>query len=183
MRKVVVYLFMSLDGVVEEPSDWAVDFVDEGLFEEIRLVVEQQDAVLLGGRTYAYWAPHWPTAEDEPFATFINTTPKYIVSTSLQEPLAWQNSTLVQGDLSAAVNQLKQQPGKNIGVHASPTLVRTLLALDLVDELRLVVFPVIAGRGMRFSTEESALKKLKLVETKRTASGIVILAYATDLGE
>jgi dihydrofolate reductase len=144
-------------------------------------VIGEQDTVLLGRVSYEYWAPHWPTAQDEPFATFINNTPKYVVSSTLEEPLAWQNSRLLKGDLADAVSALKEQAGKNIGVHASPTLVQGLLELDLVDEMHLLVFPVIAGQGMRLF-QEGTMKRLKLIQNKRSVSGIALMAYARDRG-
>src|SRR5438874_1536082 len=124
---------MTLDGVVEA-GKWLEDF-DEDMRENMVEVINAQDAVLLGRAMYQAWAAYWPTDTDEPaFASFINTVPKHVVSTTLSRIDAWQPATLIKGDISQEISQLKQQPGKNIGVHGSITLVRSLLERDLLDE-------------------------------------------------
>jgi dihydrofolate reductase len=138
--------------------------------------LEAQDAVLLGRVTYQEWAPYWPTATDEPFASYINATPKYVVSTTLDR-VEWQNSTLIRGNLADALATLKRQPGKAIGVAGSPTLVRSLLDGELLDELKLMVHPVIAGRGKRLFADGGDLKRLKLVDATTTRTGVVIVTY------
>ncbi|NUT44270.1 MAG: riboflavin biosynthesis protein RibD [Thermoactinospora sp.] len=175
MRKLVASLFISLDGVVEAPDQWQFAFDDE-MGEEITTVTSQQDAILLGRVSYQEWAGYWPTSDEEPFAGWINQTPKYVVSTTLESTDEWQNSTLLTGDLSKAVTELKNQPGGGIGVGGSPTLVRSLLELDLLDELRLLIHPVVAGKGAKLF-DNGELKKLELVEAKPTSSGTVIVAY------
>jgi len=117
MRKVVAGLFMTLDGVVGSPGSWQ-EYFDEDMGEAMMEQLASQDAVLLGRVTYQEWAPYWPTATDESFASFINSTPKYVFSTTLDSVAAWQNSTLIKGDLAQAIAQLKQLPGKNIGTCA-----------------------------------------------------------------
>ncbi len=176
MRKVVASLFISLDGVVESPDQWSFDSFDEAMMTEMLAQLDGIGSTLLGRVTYQEWASYWPTSTDEPFATYINNTPKYVVSTTLAD-VDWHNTTLLQGDLSQEINRLKQQPGKAIGTGGSPTLVQSLLAAGLVDELVLCVYPVIVGRGKRLFTDGSELKRLNLVSSKTTPSGIVILTY------
>jgi dihydrofolate reductase len=174
MRRVVSGLFISLDGVVESPDQWQFDFDDE-MGAEVMSQLEAQDAILMGRVTYEEWAGYWPTSTDEPFASFFNDTPKHVASTTLDK-VEWANSTLVR-DVAEQVAALKQQPGKAIGVAGSPSLVRWLLQNDLLDELRLLVHPVVVGSGKRLFGEGDNLKRLELVEAKRTSSGSVILVY------
>ncbi len=176
MRKVVAGLFISLDGVTESPDQWQFDNFDEDMLAGMTSQIGAQDAVLLGRVTYQEWAPFWPTSTDEPYASFINNTPKYVVSTTLDK-VEWKNSTLIKGNLTEEIAKLKQQPGKNIGVSGSPTLVRSLLQNDLLDELMLMIHPVVVGKGKRLFKEGSDLKRLKLVDTQTTRSGVVILTY------
>ena len=175
MRKLVASLFISLDGVVEAPNEWQFAFDDE-MGEEITTVTSAQDSILLGRVSYQEWAGYWPTSEEEPFASWINQAPKFVVSTTLESTDEWQNSTLLTGDLSKAVTDLKNQPGGDIGVGGSPTLVRSLLELDLLDELRLLIHPVVAGKGKKLF-DNGELTKLERVEAKPTSSGTVIVAY------
>src|SRR5690242_21659961 len=119
MRKVIAGLFISLDGVVESPDKWQEHF-DEDMEAAMAEQLASQDAVLLGRVTYQEWASYWPTAPHEPFASFINSTPKYVFSTTLESVEEWKNSTLIQGDLAQEIAHLKQMPGKNIGTAGSP---------------------------------------------------------------
>ncbi len=176
MRKVVAGLFITLDGVVEAPNIWQEHF-DEDMGEAMMEQLTSQDAVLLGRVTYQEWAPYWPTATDEPFASFINSTPKYVFSTTLESVEEWKNSTLVKGDLAQEIASLKRLPGKNIGTAGSPTLARSLLEQDLLDELILLVHPVIAGNGKRLFKDGDSLKRLKLLSAKASRTGTVILTY------
>jgi dihydrofolate reductase len=176
MRKVVAGLFITLDGVVESPGTWQEHF-DEDMGEAMMEQLTSQDAVLLGRVTYQEWASYWPTATDEPFASFINSTPKYVFSTTLDSVEAWENSTLIKGDLAQEIAQLKQLPGKNIGTAGSPTLVSSLLEQDLLDELILLVHPVVAGNGKRLFKDGGSLKRLQLLSSKTTRTGTVILTY------
>jgi dihydrofolate reductase len=176
MRKVVSGLFISLDGVVESPDQWQFDNFDDDMAALMGEMLAVQDAVLLGRVTYQEWAPYWPTSKDEPFASYINNTPKYVVSTTLDR-VDWQNSTLIKGNLADALADLKRQPGKNIGVAGSPTLVRSLLEGDLLDELLLMVHPVIVGSGKRLFADGAGLKRLKLVASTTTRTGVAVLTY------
>lgn len=175
MRKVVSGLFISLDGVVESPDKWSFDHFDEGMADLLQTMQDAADAVMMGRVTYEEWASYWPTSTDEPFATWINSIPKYVVSTTLDRA-DWQNSMLVR-NVTDTIAQLKQQPGKNINVTGSPTLVRSLFENDLLDELVLTVHPVVAGRGKRLFIEGMNLKRLTLVENKTTPTGVAILTY------
>jgi dihydrofolate reductase len=114
---------------------------------------------------------------DEPFASFINSTPKYVFSTTLESVEAWQNSRLLKGDLAQEVAQLKQQPGKSIGTGGIPTLVHSLMEQGLLDELILLVHPVVVGRGKRLFKDRDSLKRLNLLSSKPTRTGTVILTY------
>ena len=176
MRKVVSGLFISLDGVVEAPDQWQFDVFDQDMGAAMQAHIDAEDTILLGRRTYEEWAPYWPTSKDEPYASHINNTPKYVFSNTLKN-VDWQNSTLVKEPLADAVNRLKQQPGGNIGVSGSPTLVRSLLKENLLDELILMVHPVIAGRGKRMFPDSGEQKRMRLVDSMITGSGVAFLTY------
>ena len=146
-RKVVVYELLSLDGVAQDPDEFITDW-DEAADAHLGAVIATQDAVILGRRSYEEWAAFWPGSDIEPFATFINGVTKYVATSS---PLdrEWANADRIDGDLLEFVRDLKHRPGGDIGVHASISLARTLLAADVVDELSLVIAPTIAGSGRR----------------------------------
>jgi dihydrofolate reductase len=179
MRKVVASLFISLDGVAESPDQWQFDVFDDDMGAEITKQMNEQDALLLGRVTYEEWASYWPTATDEPFASAMNKKPKYVVSTTLDKVAwgQWDTVSLLKGDLVNEINKLKSQPGKNIGVAGSPTLVRSLLQTDLLDELRLQVHPVVVNHGKRLFKEGNDLKRLNLIENKTTSTGVLLLTY------
>ena len=176
MRKVFAGLFSSLDGVVEAPNQWQPAF-DEEMGAALSRMLDQQDAVLLGRVTYSEWAQYWPTSADEPFASWINSTPKYVASGTL-DSVAWSNSTLIKGSVADFVTELRQQPGGTIGVAGSPSLVRSLLDQGLLDELTLIISPVIAGgRRKRLFADDARLTGLELVEALPTSSGALIATY------
>lgn len=176
MRKVTSGLFISLDGVVEAPNEWQFDNFDNEMAQTLDAHIANEDTILLGRVTYQEWAPYWPTSTDEPYASHINNTPKYVVSTTLDQ-VDWQNSMLVRGNLAELITSLKQKPGKNIGVSGSPTLARSLLQQDLLDELILMIHPVIVGHGKRLFNGEIDLKRLELVHSQTTSTGVSILTY------
>src|SRR3954470_9807090 len=147
MRKVVVYEFLSLDGVAERADEFVTDF-DDLMEENLARVIATQDAVLLGRRTYDEWAGFWPTSEIEPFAGFINGVEKYVVTSTTPEE-TWANTKVVDGDLVEFVTELRQQSGEGIGVHGSIALAQSLLGEGLVDELRLVIAPVLQINGRK----------------------------------
>lgn len=179
MRKVVARLLMSLDGVVESPDKWEFDSFDDDVREDLRSQISAEDAMLLGRTTYEEWEPYWPISTIEPFATHINNAQKIVVSTTLEE-VKWaekNNATLAQANLAEEIAELKKQPGKNIGVHGSPTLIGSMLKDDLVDEIRLAVYPVVAGSGKRLFEDGRAPKRLVLVDSKTSRTGVSLLAY------
>jgi dihydrofolate reductase len=173
-RKLVVYEFLSLDGVAEDPDAYVAEF-DDGMGRNLARVIATQDTVLLGRRTYDEWSAFWPTSDIEPFATFINGTEKFIAtSTSLEVP--WSNSTVLEGDVVEQVNELKSRTGADIGVHGSVLLAQALLDHDLVDELRLVVAPVFQVRGRRLFDTRVA-RRLTLTRSVTSPSGYLLLDY------
>jgi dihydrofolate reductase len=176
MRKVTAALFISLDGVVEAPYAWQFDVFDDDMGAAMSDQLAVQDTVLLGRVTYEEWAPYWPTSTDEPFASYINHVPKYIVSTTLKT-VDWSNASLVEGPIADTIARLKQQPGQTIGVAGSPTLVHSLLEAGLLDELILMIHPVIAGMGKRLFKDGDALQRLRVVDSKTTSSGVLIVTY------
>jgi dihydrofolate reductase len=171
-------LFISLDGVAESPEKWQFEF-DDDMGAAMAAQLADQDAILLGRVTYQEWESYWPTSTDEPFASFINNTPKVVVSTTLDNVSwgQWNKISLIKNNLAAEIARLKQQPGKNIGTAGSPTLVRSLLQADLLDELNLLIHPVVAGKGKRLFRDGADLKRLKLVSSQATRSGVVIASY------
>ncbi len=178
-RTLAATLFMTLDGVVEAPDKWSFPFWSDetGKFklDELRAT----DALLLGRVTYEGFAAAWPGRKDEEgFADRFNSMPKYVASKTLKKP-EWNNSHLVKGDLAAEVSKLKQQPGHDIVIHGSPTLIRSLLPHDLIDEYRLLVYPIVLGRGKRLF-DEASQAKLKLVESETFSKGVVKLVYRRD---
>jgi dihydrofolate reductase len=182
MRKIVAGLAMSLDGVVESPNQWATPYFDEEVMEGISAGVAQADAVLLGRRTYLEFAELWPTqSSDVPMADFLNTAPKHIVSSTL-DTLEWANSHLLTGNLAEELTRLKQQPGKNILIPGSPTLVRSLLRDGLLDELALDIFPIVVGSGMRLFDSTTDHLRLELIESRAYRTGVVGVGYQPATG-
>jgi len=180
MRKLSASLFMSLDGVVDSPQDWHFPYMDDQMMAAVMGSMASTDTILLGRVTFQEWASYWPQqAGDGGMADHINATMKYVVSTTLEE-VDWDNSTVVDGDIAATVAQLKDSGGKDISVTGSGTLVRSLLELDLVDELHLMLHPVVVGRGKRLFNEGSGPKGLGLVASETFASGVLNLRYAPE---
>jgi dihydrofolate reductase len=174
VRKVVVYELLSLDGVAEDPDSFITTW-DQAMDADLGDVIGTQDAVILGRRSYGEWSRFWPTATIEPFATFINGVAKH-VATSTPLDADWANATRIEGGLADFVGTLKEQPGGDIGVHASISVAQALIAANVVDELRLVVFPVIAGTGRRLLDGLPALK-LELIESEVSPSGSLLVRY------
>lgn len=176
MRKLVSHLFISVDGVVEAPDK----FLRADLYGDLDAfnddTIGGQDAVLLGRKTYEEWSAFWPGSDIEPFATFINTTPKYVASKSIKSA-DWPQSTLLSGDSLKEIAALKSLPGKSIGVHGSIGLVQSLLAAGLLDELRLVVCPAIAGKGRRLLSREGDPIQLDLLAARTTPRGLNYFVY------
>jgi dihydrofolate reductase len=191
MRKLIVTEFLTLDGVMQAPGDanedrsggfehggWQLAYFDEVLGGAILEALAATGGFLLGRRTYEIFAAHWPKqpAED-PLAGTFNGLPKYVVSTTLTEPLAWRNSTLIQGDVADEIARLKGQSDKDIQVIGSGELVQTLIRDDLVDEYRLMIHPIVLGSGKRLFREGSS-PRLRLVESRTNGTGVLILTYA-----
>jgi dihydrofolate reductase len=174
MRKLVAYELLSLDGVAERPDEFVTDF-DDVMGENLARVIAAQDAVLLGRRTWDDWAAFWPTSDIEPFATFINGVQKF-VATSTAPALEWPQTKVVDGDLAEFVADLKQQPGGDIGLHGSIALAQSLLAADLVDELRLVVAPALQTHGRRLF-ERGGPQRLSLTRSATSPTGYLLLDY------
>ncbi len=174
MRNVVAYELLSLDGVAEQPDAFIIDW-DEVMTENLGRVIAAQDVVLLGRRTYNDWAEFWPTSEIEPFATFINSTQKFVVTSTPLEP-SWENAAIVEGDVTKFVTELKLQPGGDIGVHGSITLTQTLLEEGLVDELRLVVAPSIQMNGRKLF-ERGVPTRLSLTHNVTSPSGYLLVDF------
>ncbi len=175
MRLVKAGLFISLDGVVESPRDWQQPFdaqiaaiMDEGL--------KDSDAILLGTNTYLQFAGFWPTADDSvPMAKYLNNTTKYVASSTLDH-LDWANSTLLHGDLVSEVKRIKTLPGKNIQIPGSPRLVYSLLAAGLLDELALMIQPVVVGTGQRLFDTGTRIK-LEQTDARPLDNGSVLVVY------
>lgn len=178
MRKVTAGLFVSLDGVVESPEKWHFPYFNDEMGEAVEAAIAASDAMLLGRVTYQEFAAYWPgvSSEDEPFATHMNNTPKYVVSKTLDKA-EWNNSTLISGNVAEEITKLKQQSGKNIGITGSATLVQSLLQDDLLDELGLMIHPVVVGSGKRLFQEGGGPKGLKLVDSMTFSTGVVSLTY------
>jgi len=182
--RIVVTEFVSLDGVMEDPGGaenfrhggWSFEFNrgDEG--DKFKLdEALSSEALLLGRATYEGFAEAWPSREGE-FADKFNSMPKYVVSSTLEEP-EWNNSTVLKGDVAEEVAKLRKEQDGEIVVHGSARLVQTLIEDDLVDELRLMVFPVVLGSGKRLFGDTGDKKRLRLVDSKVVGDGVAILTY------
>ncbi|GAA3861326.1 dihydrofolate reductase family protein [Leifsonia kafniensis] len=174
MRKIVVYELVSLDGVAEDPDSFFADW-DDAMDANLAAVIATQDAVILGRRSYAEWAEFWPNSQIEPFATFINGVTKY-VATSTPLDRDWADATVIGGELIDFVRELKQQSGSDVGVHASISVAQSLLAADIVDELRLVIAPKIAGRGRRLFDGLSSIQ-LESIRSEMSPTGYLLVDY------
>ena len=174
MRKVVVYELVSLDGVAEAPDGFFADW-DDAMEANLGAVIAAQDSVILGRRSYEEWAEFWPGSDIEPFATFINGVAKH-VATSTPLDREWANATAVDGDLVEFVRELRNQPGGDIGVHASISVAQALLAAGVVDELSLVIAPTIAGSGRRLLDGVPATR-LEPVRSTTSPTGSLLVDY------
>jgi dihydrofolate reductase len=174
VRKVVAYELLSLDGVAEKPDGFFTDW-DDAMGANLGAVIAAQDSVILGRRSYEEWAGFWPGSDIEPFATFINGVAKY-VATSTPLDREWANSTAIDGDLAGFVRALKDQQGADIGVHASISVTKALLAAGAVDELRLVIAPVIAGSGRRLLDGLPAIR-LESIRSTTSPAGYLLADY------
>jgi dihydrofolate reductase len=190
MRKIVVVEFLTLDGVMQAPGSpdedrsdgfdkggWQLEYYDDALGAAILGALEDTGGFLLGRRTYETFAAHWPNQPaDDPLAVTFNTLPKWVVSTTLRDPLPWQSSTLISGDVAAEVRSIKAGDGKDVQVIGSGELVQALIRDDLVDEYRLMVHPIVIGKGKRLFRDDTSAR-LRLVDSKPTTTGVVINTY------
>ena len=184
VRKVVLYTLMSLDGAVDDPLRYfppsqgagEVPEFDHVMIDNEERIIGTQDTVLLGRRMYDEWSQFWPTADDEPFARFINPVKKYVVTST---PLShqWHNAEAADGPIEDLVRDLKARPGGDIGVHGSIQLAQSMLAAGLVDELQLVVGPVFGCPGRRLFENASPARRLALLSATPTPSSSTLLAY------
>jgi dihydrofolate reductase len=187
MSKLIVTEFVTLDGVMEAPggepthphSGWVGDYMSPEQLQYKLDEVLEAESLLIGRVTYEGFSAAWPEREGE-FADKMNSMPKYVVSSTLSEPLAWNNSTLIKGDVVEEVGRLKQRDGGPIVVAGSATLVQTLIGNDLVDELRLMVFPVMIGGGKRPFPESQQRKLFKPTATQTFGSGVAVQTYEPD---
>jgi dihydrofolate reductase len=193
MRKVIANEFMSLDGVVQAPGGaeedtsggfehggWHLRYFDDLSQKWVLESIVEAGGFLLGRRTYEIFAAYWPKApeEEQVIAQPLNTKPKYVASTTLTEPLEWQNSTMLQGDIAEAVAALKQEDGADVHVIGSAELVRTLVEQGLVDEFRLMIDPLLLGGGKRIFRDDGSLRPLRLVHGEVTTTGAILATYA-----
>jgi dihydrofolate reductase len=177
VRKIVVTEFLSVDGVMEEPA-WTFPYWNGEIAKFKGEESSASDALLLGRVTYQGFAAAWPESKDEG-ADYFNSVRKYVVSNTLEEPLEWTNSTLIKANIVEEITNLKQQDGKDITVHGSATLVQALMQHDLVDRYRLLVYPVVLGKGKRLF-KEGIPATLKLLGSQSFSSGVVALVYEPD---
>jgi len=197
VRKLIVQVWMTLDGVVQAPGTaeedttggfqhggWSLRYFDDTAMRWAADNVTGAGGFLFGRRTYEGFAAHWPNAseEEQVLAEPLNTRPKYVASTTLTEPLDWQPSTVLHGDLAEAVAALKRQDGDDLLVIGSTKLVQKLVAHDLVDEFRVMIDPLVVGGGKRLFPDDGALRPLRLVDSQVTTSGAILATYAPAEG-
>jgi dihydrofolate reductase len=177
MRKLIATFFTSLDGIVDAPQEWHFPYMTPEIIDSIVSTFDETDSLLLGRVTFQEWQAYWShQPSDGGMADFINSTRKYVASTTL-DSVSWQGSELLAGDVSDAVRELKSQPGGTILVNGSGTLVRHLLLDGLVDELRVVMHPVVVGTGKHLFEEGGSPVGLKLVDVQQFTAGGIGLTY------
>ena len=192
MRRVVTGMMTSLDGVMQAPGGpeedptggfahggWVFDYWDESLDERMGALFEAPFDLLLGRRTYDIFAAHWPYMEDDPIGERFNAVTKF-VATSSAEPLAWQNSVALRGDVPAEVADLKRQDGPNLLIQGSSVLIQSLLAAGLIDEFRLLTFPLVLGPGKRLFGDGTVPAALTLVDSQTSTTGVVMSRYVPE---
>jgi dihydrofolate reductase len=191
MRRIVVFMSLSLDGVMQAPGrpdedrrggfdhgGWAGPYADPEMGKAAGESMATTGGLLFGRRTYEDFYSVWPNRTDgNPFTTVLNNSPKYVVSTTLKDPLPWVNSTLLKGDAAQAVAQLKKQPGKDLVILGSGELVRFLMKSNLVDKLVLQIHPLVLGHGQRLFSDGGSFAALRLAGSKTTTTGVIIATY------
>ena len=191
MRKVIATESVTLDGVMQAPGrpyedtrggfehgGWAIPYADEVMARAMgeRMQMAEGGLLVLGRRTYEDFAGFWPKQKDNPYTDALNRAEKLVASTTLKEPLPWQNSRLLEGDAVSAVAKLKEEPGEDLGILGSGELVRSLIRRDLIDEYVLLIHPLVLGSGQRLFPE-GPVARLELAETVTTTTGVVIATY------
>lgn len=174
-RKVVAYLLSTLDGVMQDPGNWVFDAFDAEMSRHLRQTIAPQDAVILGRKTYESWKETWPSSTREPFASFINGTCKYVASRSLTR-LEWAQSRVMR-DVTSELAELKAAAGGDIGIHGSVSLVRSLMATGLIDELKIVMMPVLVGSGAKLLDDPKDMTRVTLLGAQVTNKGVLVLTY------
>ena len=190
MSKVVVNISLTLDGVMQAPGradedtrggfrygGWAAPYFDQVKARDAAEGMAQMPALLFGRRTYEDFYAVWPNRTDNPFTKFLDNARKYVASTTLEEPLPWQNSTLLKGDAAETIAAFKKQAGKDLAIFGSGELVRSLMPHNLIDEYVLSIHPLVLGSGQRLFPEGSPYTTLQLVNTKTPTTGVVIATY------
>jgi dihydrofolate reductase len=192
MRKLVVQDWMTLDGVVQAPGapdedtrdgfthgGWSLPYFDDAAMKWTVENLSRAGGFLLGRRTYQTFAAHWPNAseEEQPLAEQLNRKPKHVATTTLTDPLAWHNSTVLNGDVADAIAALKNDDGDDLLAIGSVELVRTLIEHNLIDEFRLMIDPLIVGGGKRLFPDDGAMKRMRLVGSQPTSTGAILATY------
>jgi dihydrofolate reductase len=190
MSKIVAFISVSLDGVMQAPGrpdedmrggfdhgGWAIPYSDSVMASIAGQSMANTGGILLGRRTYEDFFSFWPNRTDNPFTDVLNNTPKYVASTTLEAPLPWMNSTLLKGDAAESVARLKQESGKDLVILGSGELIRSLMPRNLVDEYILLIHPLVLGSGQRLFADGGSFTALRLVDSKTTTAGVVIATY------
>jgi dihydrofolate reductase len=197
VRKLVVSEWLSLDGVAQSPGyadedpsggfdrgGWHLRYLDDVAGQRLVEDLNKTGGFVFGRRTYEIFAGYWPNAgeEEQAMAQPLNTKPKYVASRTLSDPLEWQNSTVLEGDVAEAVAALKQEDGDELNLIGSTVLAQTLIEHDLVDELRLMIDPLLLGGGKRVFPDDGVARTFQLVDSKLTTTGAILATYALERG-
>ena len=188
--RVVVFMSVTLDGVIQAPArpdedvrggfehgGWAVPYADEFMGKVAGEGMAKPGSLLLGRRTYEDFFTVWPNRTDNPYTEVLNSRTKYVASRTLEEPLPWKNSTLLKGDAADTVARLKKQPGGDLTVIGSGKLVQSLMPSNLIDEYILLIHPLVLGSGRRLFSDGGPCATLRLIDTKTTTTGVIIVTY------
>ena len=190
MCRITAFIHLTLDGVMQAPGrpdedcrdgfehgGWAMSYNDPEQAKAVGQSMANTGALLFGRRTYEDFYKVWPNRKDNPFTPVLNNTQKYVASRTLEEPLPWQNSTLLSGSAEDTVAELRRQPGKDIVILGSGALVQSLLRKKLIDELMLTIHPIVLGPGRRLFPEDGAPTTLRLIDSRATSKGVVMVTY------
>jgi dihydrofolate reductase len=193
VRNISATLIISMDGVIQGPGrpdedtrggfdrgGWALPYNDEVMAQRMGEGMASPGAMLFGRRTYEDFYGYWPRQTDNPFTPYLNQATKYVVSSTLSEPLSWENSILLRGDPAASVAEIKSQPGPDLGIVGSAQLVRSLLAANLIDRYVLLIHPLVLGQGRRLFDERGPGVDFDLVDSVITSKGVIIATYQSD---